>query len=73
MRRGNLRGKERDMRGLIAYDSYFGNGAQVAAVIAEELRAAGHDVDLVDLHHERVTGRAVAAGSEFLVLGGPTA
>jgi hypothetical protein len=58
--------------GLIAYDSYYGNGAQVAAAIAEELRAAAHDVRVVDLHHERVPVRSVAAESEFLVLGGPT-
>ena len=60
------------MRGLIAYDSYFGNGAQVAAAIVEELRAAGHDVDLVGLHHDRAAARAVAPKAEFLVLGGPT-
>jgi flavodoxin len=60
------------VRGLIAYDSYYGNGAQVAAAIAEELRAAAHDVRVVDLHHERAPIRSVAAESEFLVLGGPT-
>jgi len=60
------------MKGLIAYDSYFGNGTQVAAAIAEELRAAGHDVDLVDLHRDRATAFAVAPETEFLVLGGPT-
>jgi flavodoxin len=60
------------MRGLVAYDSYFGNGAQVAATVAEELRTAGHDVDLVDLHHDRATAFAMAPETEFLVLGGPT-
>ena len=59
------------MKGLIAYDSYYGNGAQVAAAIAEELRAAGHEVTLLDLHHEKAD-KQVVAQSEFLVLGGPT-
>ena len=60
------------MKGLIAYDSYYGNGAQVAVAIADELRAAGHDVSLLDLHHDRVDDRVVASASEFLVVGGPT-
>jgi hypothetical protein len=60
------------VRGLIAYDTYFGNGAQVAAVIADELRAAGHEVRLVNLHREKVDARALAGETEFLVLGGPT-
>ena len=59
------------MRGLIVYDTYYGNGAQVAAAIAEELRAASHEVDLVNLHHEKVAA-GMLAESEFLVLGGPT-
>ena len=59
------------MKGLIAYDSYYGNGAKVAATIAEELRAAGHQVDLLDLHHEKAEKRRLVE-SEFLVLGGPT-
>ena len=60
------------MRGLVAYDSYFGNAGRVAAAIAEELRAAGHHARVIDLHHERVTGSALATESDFLVLGGPT-
>jgi flavodoxin len=60
------------VKGLVAYDSYYGNGAQVAAAIADELRSAGHEVRLLDLHRDRVSRRALAAESEFLVLGGPT-
>ena len=60
------------MNGLVAFDSYYGNGAQVADAIAEEVRAAGHTVRLVDLHSERVDFKVLAAESEFLVLGGPT-
>ena len=59
------------MKGLIAYDTYYGNGAQVATAIAEELRTAGHQVDLLDLHREKADKRRLAE-SEFLVLGGPT-
>jgi hypothetical protein len=59
------------MNGLVAYDSYYGNGAQVAHVIAEELRAVGHEVSVVDLHHGKADKRLLADG-EFLVLGGPT-
>ena len=39
---GDDRGRRRGVRGLIAYDTYYGNGAQVAEAIADELRAAGH-------------------------------
>ena len=60
------------MKGLVAYDSYFGNGAQVAAAIADELRIAGHDVSLANLHEKKVDSRALAAETDFLVLGGPT-
>ena len=59
------------MNGLIAYDSYYGNGAQVAAAIAAELRAAGHEVSLLDLHHDKADRRLLSE-SGFLVLGGPT-
>jgi flavodoxin len=60
------------VKGVVAWDSYYGNTATVAATIADELRGAGHDVRLVDLHHERVSGPDLAADSGFLVLGGPT-
>jgi len=60
------------MRGLIAYDTYYGNGAQVAAAIADELRSAGHDVRLLNLHEEKADTRSLAAETDFLVLGGPT-
>lgn len=59
------------MKGLVAFDSYFGNGAQVADAIAAELRAAGHDVTVVALHREKA-GKDAQATAGFLVLGGPT-
>ena len=59
------------MLGLIAYDSYYGNGGQVAAAIAEELRTAGHEVSIVNVHEQKADKRSLAE-SDFLVLGGPT-
>jgi flavodoxin len=59
------------MKGLVAFDSYHGNGAQVAGAIAEALRAAGHDVTEVPLHSRKPRKEELAA-AEFLVLGGPT-
>ena len=59
------------MKGLVAFDSYYGNGEQVATSIAEELVAAGHEVTLVALHREKAD-KADLAAAEFLVLGGPT-
>jgi flavodoxin len=59
------------MNGLVAYDSYYGNGERVATAIADELTGAGHAVTLVALHREKA-GREVLAAAEFLVLGGPT-
>ena len=38
------------MRGLIAYDSYYGNGTQVAETIANELCGAGHELRVINLH-----------------------
>jgi flavodoxin len=62
---------EARVNGIVAFDSYHGNGAQVAGVIAEELRAAGHDVTEAPLH-SRKPARDELAAAEFLVLGGPT-
>jgi len=61
------------MNGLIACDSYFGNTLQVAEALAEELRAAGHDVTVVNLHKEKLDLRkSPAADAGFLGIGGPT-
>jgi len=61
------------MNGLIACDSYFGNTLQVAESLAEELRAAGHDVTVVNLHKEKLDLRKPpAADAGFLGIGGPT-
>lgn len=34
------------MRGIVVYDSYYGNTKLVAEAIAEQLKAEGHEVDL---------------------------
>ena len=61
------------MNGLIACDSYFGNTLQVAEALAEELRSAGHDVTVVNLHKEKLDLRKPpAADAGFLGIGGPT-
>jgi len=61
------------MNGLIACDSYFGNTLQVAEALAEELRAAGHDVTVVNLHEQKLDARKPpAADAGFLGIGGPT-
>jgi len=60
------------VKGAIVYDSYYGNGTQVAAAIADELRAAGHEVRVVNLHKEKADQKALAGETDFLVVGGPT-
>jgi len=61
------------MNGLIACDSYFGNTLQVAEALAEELRATGHDVTVVNLHVQKLDLRKPpAADAGFLGIGGPT-
>ena len=61
------------MNGLIACDSYFGNTLQVAETLAEELRAAGHDVTVVNLHEQKLDVRkSPAADAGFFGIGGPT-
>lgn len=34
------------MKGVIVYDTYYGNTKRVAEAIAEEIRAAGHEAEL---------------------------
>jgi flavodoxin len=61
------------MNGLVVCDSYFGNTVQVAEALADELRAAGHDVAVVNLHAQKLDPRKPpVAGADFLGIGGPT-
>jgi flavodoxin len=60
------------MKSLIACDSYFGNTLQVAEALAEELRAAGHDVSVLNLNKEKPDLRkSPAADAGFFGIGGP--
>lgn len=56
------------MKGIVAFDSVFGNTMRVGEAIAEELRKDGHEVEVIDL------GRKVPWRSEadFAFIGSPT-
>ncbi len=56
------------MKGIIAYDSVHGNTKQVAEAIADEIRAAGHEVDVIFLKESKTR---VGQG-DFLFIGSPT-
>jgi hypothetical protein len=60
------------MKGLVVYDSYFGNATQVANAIATELEAAGHQVRTINLQTAKPNQRTLALVTDFIVLGGPT-
>jgi menaquinone-dependent protoporphyrinogen IX oxidase len=55
------------MNGIIAYDSILGNTRKVAERMAEEMRAKGHVVRLVNL----ATEEPVDVTGDFLVIGSP--
>jgi flavodoxin len=56
------------MKGIVAYDSVYGNTMKVAETIADELRVRGHEVEVIDL------GKRIPRGveGEFLFIGSPT-
>jgi flavodoxin len=56
------------MKGVVAFDSVFGNTRQVAEAIKDELEKAGHDVVLLNL---RESGDVPAEG-DFILVGSPT-
>lgn len=56
------------MKGAVCYHSRYGNNRKVATGIAEGLREAGHQVDLMDVKEGAELGEDV----EFLVAGSPT-
>lgn len=57
------------MRGIVAFDSVFGNTKHVAEAIAEELRESGHEVEVIDLGR-RVPWKVPEADLAFV--GSPT-
>jgi flavodoxin len=56
------------MKGIVAFDSVFGNTIRVGEAIAEELRNQGHEIEVIDLG-KRVPWRAEA---DFAFIGSPT-
>lgn len=56
------------MKGIVAFDSVYGNTRKVAEAIAEAIRAQGHEVEVLDL------GRKVPRGvtGDFVFVGSPT-
>lgn len=56
------------MKGVVAYDSVYGNTQKVAEALAEEIRAQGHEAELLNLSQVL---RPRAEG-DFLMVGSPT-
>jgi flavodoxin len=56
------------MKGVVVYDSVYGNTKMVAEAIAEQIRAEGHEAELVGL---REGGKKEVSG-DFLFIGSPT-
>ncbi len=56
------------MKGIVAFDSVYGNTKQVAEAIAEEIKAQGHEVEVYNL------GEKVPRGvtGDFVFVGSPT-
>jgi flavodoxin len=56
------------MRGLVAYDSVYGNTKQIADAIAEEIKAAGHEAQVMSVKDEFPDLLAF----DFVFVGSPT-
>lgn len=56
------------MKGVVAFDSFYGNTRQVAEAIADELRKSGHEASLLYLRQSR----EVPSEADFLIVGSPT-
>ena len=56
------------LKGMVAFDSQYGNTKMVAETMAEELRAQGQEVEVIDL------GRRIPWGAraDFAFIGSPT-
>jgi len=57
------------MKGIVVYDTSYGNTKTIAETIAETLKEAGIEVDLFDVKDVR---KLSAKDYDFLVLGSPT-
>lgn len=57
-----------DMKGLVAYDSVYGNTKQIAEAIGEEIRAAGHEAQVMSVKDKLPE----LSGFDFAFVGSPT-
>jgi menaquinone-dependent protoporphyrinogen IX oxidase len=57
------------MKGIVVYDTSYGNTKKIAEIIAETLKEFGIEVDLFDVKDVK---KLSAEGYSFLVLGSPT-
>jgi len=57
------------MKGIVVYDTSYGNTRKIAETIAETLRQSGIEVDLFDVKDAK---KLSAKDYDFLVLGSPT-
>jgi flavodoxin len=55
------------LKGIVAFDSVYGNTKQVAEAIAEALRVKGHDIEIINLGE----GSKTPVG-DFMFIGSPT-
>ncbi len=56
------------MKGIIAFDSYYGNTKAVAETMKEEIEKAGHQAALLNMR----VSREVPSEGDFLMVGSPT-
>lgn len=56
------------MKGIVAYDSVYGNTKQVAEAIADQIRTDGHEAELLSL----TDGSKPVGGADFMFVGSPT-
>ena len=57
------------MKGIVVYDTSYGNTKTIAETIAETLKESGIEVDLFNVKNVK---KLSAKGYNFLVLGSPT-
>ena len=55
------------MKGIVVYDSYFGNTKKVAEAIVEQIRADGHDAELRSVRD----GKTSPPQGDFIFVGSP--
>lgn len=56
------------MKGIVVFDSVYGNTRQVAEAIAEQIRADGHSADILNLGESE----AKKIEADFMFIGSPT-